>query len=415
MGWTKTSSGNRGTIAGFVIGCRSGKIISAAITSKHCSICTAAEKKCVQPRSHECSMNYHGSSKAMEADAALAMEADAALALVEKLYKRHGHKYYCEALVTDDDSSMRAIVCHPSPKGKGRLPLHIPEPRWLADPSHRTRVVARAIFALAALRQDLSECQQVDALRFKKYFGYMLKQARELTMSDITTRSIAVLEHLFDNHLFCDTEWCEPLRITKLNTNSPINNCLIDQGDHPPSPTSPESIPSPSKPWYYRSKENNPELYDQMKKAYYPYITPERLLQSLHPWDTQLNESLNNVVAKYCPKDRTYSSTMSHSNRISIVIGLHNLDYIHFWSSVLNEIGIPMSRSLRDNLESAEKRKQTKRKYQKKRCVKKKRSKDKHDKMKILIAKQIADGKRGATYRTGIAMDDICDKSLQSI
>ena len=80
--------------------------------------------------------------------------------------------------------------------GKGKLLDHIPESKWLADPLHRPRVVARAIFALTAVSAKESECRIIDVQRFKKYYGYMLKQCRNLTLEEISIRSKAVLYHL---------------------------------------------------------------------------------------------------------------------------------------------------------------------------------------------------------------------------
>ena len=77
-----------------------------------------------------------------------------ALSLLNKLDQSTNSKLYVEAFVTYDDTSIRSLLSHdlsPQDTGKGKLPLHIPEPKWLADPSHRTRVVARAIFALVTL------------------------------------------------------------------------------------------------------------------------------------------------------------------------------------------------------------------------------------------------------------------------
>ena len=106
--------------------------------------------------------NYQGSSKAMEAHGALL--------LIKKLDKATNSKLYVEAFVTDDDTSIRLLLSHdksPLCTGKGKLPLHIPEPKWLTDPSHRTRVVSRAIFALVSYRIGDLVCKKIDALRFK--------------------------------------------------------------------------------------------------------------------------------------------------------------------------------------------------------------------------------------------------------
>ena len=77
-------------------------------------------------------------------------------------------KLYVEAFVTNDDTSIRSLLSHdksPLGTGKGKLPHHIPEPKWLADPSHRTRVVSRAISALGSYRVGDLVCKKVDALR----------------------------------------------------------------------------------------------------------------------------------------------------------------------------------------------------------------------------------------------------------
>ena len=91
----------------------------------------------------------------------------------------------------------------------------MPVPDWLADPSHRTKVVAKPIYFLASLSKNISSCTKVDAIRFKKYFGYMIKTNRGSSISQIMTASKTVVKHLFDNHEFCDVTWCKPLKELK--------------------------------------------------------------------------------------------------------------------------------------------------------------------------------------------------------
>lgn len=98
---------------------------------------------------------------------------------------------------------------------------------------------------------------------------------------------------------------------------------------------------------------------------------------------------------------------MALANRISIVIGIHNLGHTDYWSKVLALIDLPMTPKLRKHLNVMDKKKETKRKYQARIDVKNKRSKDNHEKIKTLIKKQIEDAKRGATYRSGMAVEDI--------
>ena len=40
----------------------------------------------------------------------------------------------------------------------------------------------------------------------------MIKTSRKLSISQIMTASKVVVEHLFDNHDFCDKKWYKPLK-----------------------------------------------------------------------------------------------------------------------------------------------------------------------------------------------------------
>ena len=131
MSWSKRNSGNRyDSISGhaLMIGVLSDKILAAAVSSKMCTICSKAENIGEEPPDHICPKNYEGSPKAMEADAALH--------LYKLLYYNSDKQLTLEAIVADDDSTMRALLRWFSIINKrGRLPTEIPEPEWLADPS----------------------------------------------------------------------------------------------------------------------------------------------------------------------------------------------------------------------------------------------------------------------------------------
>ena len=86
-------------------------------------------------------------------------------------------------MVRDDDSLMRAVLKHPS-KGvrgqflkssKGKLDEEIPEPSFLADLSHRVKVVAKHIFSIVnESKAQRCGCTKADALRLKKDWSYMI-------------------------------------------------------------------------------------------------------------------------------------------------------------------------------------------------------------------------------------------------
>ena len=114
------------------------------------------------------------------------MEASAIMKMVEDAF--YNRFFIIDAIVSDNDSTIRAVIKHP-PKGargqvlkssKGKLHTEIPEPSFLADPSHRVKVVAKHIFSIVNKSRDLRcGCTKVDALRLKNDWGYMIKKNRE--------------------------------------------------------------------------------------------------------------------------------------------------------------------------------------------------------------------------------------------
>lgn len=109
-----------------------------------------------------------------------------------------------EIVSDDDDSTMRAKVRHSykariaagrmskaewpkTKKGKDvkdnrELPLNIPEPTFLADPTHRIKVIGKHLFALRNQGVNVTKCKKSDYLRLKRYWGFMFdaESRREL-------------------------------------------------------------------------------------------------------------------------------------------------------------------------------------------------------------------------------------------
>ena len=151
-----------------------------------------------------------------------------------------------------------------------------------------------------------------------------------------------------------------------------------------------------------------------MRKTYAPYTTPERLMESMHTFHTQTNEALNSVIAKYAPKNRTYGTTMSLSNRIAIVIGIHNMGHLAYWSEVFKRVGLGMPTDLLENLERLDHVKSWKRKYNSAPVVKQKRVKARNEKMQTLLKQQKKDHTRGAIYSAGYAVKDPIPKAVKN-
>ena len=96
------------------------------------------------------------------------MEVDVALSIDKEMYYNSQKKIALQNIVSDDDSSMRALLKHSCNHPKGKLKLEILEPDWLADLSHITKVVAKHIFTLAAAPKSKSGFTKVDAICLKK-------------------------------------------------------------------------------------------------------------------------------------------------------------------------------------------------------------------------------------------------------
>ena len=163
MGWNKRSSGNRYNSLSdhaLAIGCLSNKILNVVVSSKICRQCSVARESGEELPEHVCPQNYEGSSKAMEADAALVLYKD--------IYHKSDEKIHLKVVVTDDDLSMRALLKYKCNNPKGRLPEEMNETDWFADPSHRTKVVAKLIYQLAGLSNKISIYTKLDAMQIKK-------------------------------------------------------------------------------------------------------------------------------------------------------------------------------------------------------------------------------------------------------
>ena len=233
-GWQKRSSGHTyDSLSGHAAfyGQRTRKIIALAIMSKKCTICCDRAKKARELEGNEevpehyCPKNHQGSSKSMEPLAAIE--------LLKYIYSNTNS--YVRIMVMDDDSSTVAngkhaykdkiaaglMMANEWPKNEkgtkrkdaGLLPLEIPEPQSLADPTHRAKCVAAKIFGLKKKHGTRgTNITSVDAHRIKLYWGHWQKQSRNLSFDEFKHKANAISEHLFDDHTFCSIEWCPVLK-----------------------------------------------------------------------------------------------------------------------------------------------------------------------------------------------------------
>ena len=226
MGWQKRSSGNRyDSPSGhmFFIGAITKKVVHYKLFSKKCNICQWAKKKNQQPRPHPCPKNFDGSSKSMEAIAAHN--------LIESLYLLSRGSVYCKEIVADDDSSMKSHCSHAH-----GLDRSIPEPKWLADPNHRCKVVAKPFYKLALAPKKTSLVTKHDAKRIKFYYSYFIRVNRckeGMTASWMSKHVWCVLYHLFDVHHLCTSDYCWKKRKEEEKNNNvqTRTNAAVDDSE----------------------------------------------------------------------------------------------------------------------------------------------------------------------------------------
>ena len=102
--------------------------------------------------------NFEGSSKGIESAAILHMDLNA---------PKQG--FVLSTIVSDNDSTMRAHLQYPHiGDKKGKLPLWIYSPEFLADPSHCKKVVAKHFYTLATAPVSTSRVTNDPAKRMKK-------------------------------------------------------------------------------------------------------------------------------------------------------------------------------------------------------------------------------------------------------
>ena len=259
MAWcTKGSGRSYNSNCGYsrLVGGHSKKVIDSVIFCRVCRICKVAERMGKKAQPHDCIKNYDGSLKGMESAACLEMAVNAPK-----------HKYVLAVIVSDDDSTMRAHLKHPHVgEKKGKLPLHIYSPDFLADPSHRKKVVAKHFYALASAPVLSSRVTNDHAKRMKKNWGYMLRQNVDSALPVFVEKAKAPLAHLFGDHKHCSDEWCLALQATKDNKvyNHPQGWLSIDNPQHK-------------------------RIYDQLHAITSKYGNKFYLRQSRHPFNTQKN------------------------------------------------------------------------------------------------------------------------------
>jgi len=226
------------------------------------------------------------------------------------------------------------------------------------------------------------------AARLKAYWGAMLKQIRHLNWEEnekeIKNKMLAPLEHLFDNHQYCGS-WCYA---KKAQTDDVLY------------------IADENRPFYNIKKQN--KMYKQVKSSISKFQTKELVIDCLHNFDTNVNESLNILVARMCPKFKHFGASNSLHTRVCIVAGIHNIGYENFYVNTLSNLGIIDSNNIdliSSNITRINSTKQQDRKRRKTLEFKRSRLYGKRAKTRTQVYEERVDRERKAgTYGTAIGV-----------
>jgi ferredoxin-thioredoxin reductase catalytic subunit len=161
-------------------------------------------------------------------------------------------------------------------KDNGKLPAHIPEPLFIADPNHHPKGLTGKLIKLCAQKIEVrGTLTRMDCTWIGKNFGYMARTLRICPVDEFRDAAKAVLLHHFNDHTYCGA-WCP----CKLETQ--------EQRD--------------AKARYYRCKEKDADLHDILEKQMAPFIQLDKLTDMAHGLDTNMNEAFNQVCTWFAPQ-----------------------------------------------------------------------------------------------------------------
>jgi hypothetical protein len=396
MAWQQKGSGhvyNSQSGHGSLFGRYSRKIIGLVIKSKLCCLCTSWNKKTpdIPVTEHRCWKNHEGSSGSMESSGAL----DVVVEAFEK------HKVVIKRLCCDDDSSIRAdcqwsnadylmnnhthvLPMVPISKGKnkgtlqarpdkGKLPAHVPEQLFVADPNHRRKGLTGELIKLDLAKADIKMTMtRMDSTRIGKNFGYMARTLKERPPSEFVDAAKACLDHHFDCHIYCG-DWC--------------------------------------KRKYYRCKEKDAKLYALLVEKMSRFVTHERLSEMAHTLDTNMNEAFNQICTWFAPKNKVFAGAGSLHNRIGFAVGINSIGLEMFFKRLFKMMGVALSDNVAYYLHLKEKTRVKRLAKVKTKEAKIKKNKRKYDKLTehtLIAKKELA--RREGTYRRGMNLDETGDE-----
>jgi hypothetical protein len=154
-----------------------------------------------------------------------------------------------------------------------------------------------------SLKQTMT---RMDAARLGKGFGYMIWSIKKKPELEYISSGMVMLEHHFNNHVHCGP-WCPRKCQTLSQQNASKCQTLSQQN---------------ASGRYCRCKEKDAKLYSILKEKVNRFITLDQLREVAHGMDIQPNESFNDTISWFAPKNKAYCGSGSLTNHVSLAIGI---------------------------------------------------------------------------------------------
>lgn len=283
MGWQKRGKGhNSRTGHAAAMSLATGKVLDYVTKKKACRTCEAAKRAGRQPKKHDCRKNHSGSSKAMEASAAVELFTNVTKSNVK-----------FSTYAGDDDSTTELHL-------KQKVPYGVE--KW-SDTVHIKRSLTTRLYNLSQ-RSKFPNCSILSQKVINylvKCFTYCIAQNKGNHIK-MKTGMQNIVPHAFGDHHGCDESWCG-------------------------SKKDPEN-------YNHRDLPYGKDLHgDNLKLAlislFGEYSTDTVIRKLVPAANSQRNESLNSVVGSKNPKIRYYGGSESNDFRVSCGISQINLGYTY--------------------------------------------------------------------------------------
>jgi hypothetical protein len=150
----------------------------------------------------------------------------------------------------------------------------------------------------------------------------------------------------------------------------------------------------------YRCKKDKPVLYKQVVEVMDRFVKQEKLRECHHGYSSQKKESMNNLISRYVPKDRTYCQSLSLTSRICLAVGVDSVGHKEFCQRLFKLMNIKLPVNTTTILRKMKQKREYNGGYQAQPKRKRKRPNLKFAKMKEGIKKHMADKAMGLNYET---------------